>query len=156
MKIIKTEKDFDGYWLKNIKTHKGHEGEPLVQASVYKDGKRIGFYSDGDWGGPAQLFEFKPEDEKTLSDHAKKVMVDWKYEYVAGFIYQILNAIDIQKWIKRQSKKKTLFYLKGDKEGEFRTIELPWKGNEKKISDFLNKKYGDKYALVFPRGVYGV
>ena len=140
---FKTEKDFNGYWLKNVKTHKGHEGEPLVQASVYKDGKRIGFYSDGDWGGPSDLQEFtKFCATLTGSD----------FEPWGEVIYLILDALDQIKWIKKQMKTKTIFALKGDKADEFRTIKVPWKGNEKRISDFLNEKYSDTYHLIFPPG----
>ena len=49
-------------------------------------------------------------------------------------------------------KKKTLFRLKGDPEGEFRTIGMIWKENHKRISQYLNDKYGDDYYLVFPLG----
>ena len=146
---MKTEKDFGGYWLKNVKSHKGHEGEPLVQASVYKDGKRIGFYSDGDWGGPPNLMEFKKENEAAFTEYCKTIS-DFKYEPWAAVVYGILDAIDYQKWVKRQSKKKTLFRVKGDAADSYRTIGAPYLGNEEKIDSILSKKYGEGVELVLP------
>ena len=149
---MKTEKDFNGYWLKNIKTHKGHEGEPLIQASVYKNGKRVGFYSDGDWGGCPNLMEFSKSDEKDFTDFCKTVS-DYKFEPESDVIYQILAIIDHHKWIKRQSKTKTLFTVKGDEEGSYRTLKWTWKENSDKICDYLNGKYADTYCLILPQGV---
>jgi hypothetical protein len=109
--MFKTEKDFGGYWIKNLKNFKGHEGEPLFQCSVYKDGKRIGFFSEDSWGGPAQLQDFKQKDEDALCDYAKSVdSKPWGESY-HKFIAQIADAVDEIKWFKRQCRKKTLFYI---------------------------------------------
>jgi hypothetical protein len=38
--------------IKGYKIHRGHEGEPLAQGSLYFRGKKLCLWSDGDWGGP--------------------------------------------------------------------------------------------------------
>lgn len=40
----------NGLTVKKIVEFRGHEGEPLVQCDVYYKGKKVGFYSQGDWG----------------------------------------------------------------------------------------------------------
>ena len=41
----------NGVEVKNLKTFRGHEGEPLYQGSVYLNGKRLGFWSQDAWCG---------------------------------------------------------------------------------------------------------
>jgi hypothetical protein len=45
----------NGISLKGVNHHRGHEGEDLLQGNVFFLDKKIGFYSDGDWGGPHTL-----------------------------------------------------------------------------------------------------
>ena len=40
----------NGIEIKNLKTFRGHEGEPLYQGSIYLDGKRLGYWSQDSWG----------------------------------------------------------------------------------------------------------
>ena len=54
-----------GVELKKLVKFRGHEGEELYQGDIYLNGKKIGFYSDGDWGGP-QSIRVSVEDEATL------------------------------------------------------------------------------------------
>ena len=59
-----------GFHLRNVVNFKGHEGEPLAQADLYlkepgKRVKKLGFLSDGDWGGPiVERFDSKEIEEK--------------------------------------------------------------------------------------------
>ena len=39
------------YTVKNLRFHKGHEGEPCAQCSVYRDGRKVAEYSDDEHGG---------------------------------------------------------------------------------------------------------
>lgn len=146
---IKTEKDFNGYWLRGIKNFKGHEGEPLIQASVYKDGKRIGFYSDDSWGGPPQLHEFSKQDLEDFTDFARTVS-DFEFEPWGDLVYQILSAVDFQRWVKRISKTKTIVKIEGEPEGTFQTLSFPYSGNEERVEKWLTDKYGEKFELILP------
>lgn len=40
--------------LKNLSYHRGHEDEPLAQATLYVDDIRTAVVSEGDWGGPTR------------------------------------------------------------------------------------------------------
>ena len=44
-----------GLEIKGLTKFRGHEGEPLRQGNIYLKGKKVGFYSDGDWGGCATI-----------------------------------------------------------------------------------------------------
>jgi len=56
MELTKTKIENETkYAVKGVKNHRGHEGEPLAQCSVYCNGKRVALYSDGDHGGEARL-----------------------------------------------------------------------------------------------------
>ena len=43
------------YTVKNLKFHKGHEGEPCAQCSVCRDGRKVAEYSDDEHGGEARF-----------------------------------------------------------------------------------------------------
>lgn len=60
-----------GLEIKGLKNYRGHEGEPLHQGNIYLNGKKVGFYSEGDWGGPATV----DYDTKEAKDEIK-VIVD--------------------------------------------------------------------------------
>lgn len=42
----------NGVSIKNLKEFKGHEGEPLLQGTVYYQNKQVGFWSQDAHGGP--------------------------------------------------------------------------------------------------------
>ena len=43
------------YTVKNLRFHKGHEGEPCAQCHIYRNGKKVAEYSDDEHGGEARL-----------------------------------------------------------------------------------------------------
>ncbi len=45
----------NGIEIKTYTTFKGHDGQPLRQATVYMDGKNIGMISEDTWGGPMNI-----------------------------------------------------------------------------------------------------
>ena len=143
--IMKSEKDFGGYWIKGLKNFKGHEGEPLFQCTITKNGKKVGFFSEDSWGGNAQLDMISKVEEKALTEYAKSVDAEpWEESY-HSFIAKIADELDQQKWYKRNCKKKTLFRIKGMKEGEWKTVNHPF---EPRVKDFIVKKYGKKVDFI--------
>ena len=48
----------NGIEIKNLKSFRGHEGEPLYQGTVYKNGAKLGFWSQDAHGGICDNFEF--------------------------------------------------------------------------------------------------
>ena len=141
--MIKTAKDFKGYWIKNLVNFKGHEGEPLFQCTVYKDGKKIGFFSEDSHGGPARFDGIERKYEEQLNKDAQEFSGSDYVEEYHSFICKIAEAVDTVKYLRKHCKKKALFYLRGDAVGSYRTMKAPWKGNESKIEEYLSEKYGD-------------
>lgn len=97
--------------LKAIKTFRGHEGEELVQANVYFKNKKVGFYSDGDWGGPATLDVPKEVLEVLAAIHEEYVPEkvqftnDTVYQKAESAVESLLAFADIEKTYKKVVKK---------------------------------------------------
>lgn len=79
----------NGWELKGIVRFKGHEGEPLQQGNLYKDGKKVGFYSDGDWGGECTI----------------DLSVKHNPEEMQWLIWELLELIELEKGFKKALKK---------------------------------------------------
>ena len=99
----------NGVEIKNIKTFKGHEGEPLTQGTVYKDGKKLGFWSEDSWGGPDN-FDFNPGEllepmlrmKSSLSEDIKRL-----YD-VSFFIQDCVTLKETEKTFKKIKKNPAL------------------------------------------------
>lgn len=146
---IKTANDFGGYWIKNMKIFKGHEGEPCIQCSVYKGNKKIGFFSEDSWGGPAQFQGFEPEDLKELETYAQSIS-DSIICADHIFINSICSEVEFQKKLKSKCRKKALLILPEFKEGEYIAFNMEWSEKTKQIIiNHCNEKYGKgKYAIL--------
>jgi hypothetical protein len=79
-----------GVELKKIVSFKGHEGEPLCQGDLYLDGKKIGFYSDGDWGGTS-LIQCSPQDYAKLEE----LGAEFKLTFINGAEMLLSNLRDL-------------------------------------------------------------
>jgi len=152
-RLIKTEIDFNGYWVKGITSHYGHEGEKLMQCSVYKDGIRFAVYSDGDWGGPSTLhpidLKAKKAMLKTFEEHAKSLGKEsWE------IVYDMMNAFDTIRQLKKQAKNRALFAVLKDqpKDGseiKYRRMNCAWEPKTRDgIYSFLNGKYGKNQYII--------
>lgn len=64
-----------GLEAKGMKTHAGHEGEPLRQANIYFNNKKVMWYSDGDWGSSARydFFDVDKETRDKVNDALNKI-----------------------------------------------------------------------------------
>lgn len=95
-----------GITLKAVKTHRGHEGEPLLQGNIYIDNKKAGFYADGDWGGNPTIQFDNPE--------FKEIFEARMYEYYAEnpdsfedaemFFGDLIKNIELEKIFKKRLK----------------------------------------------------
>ena len=65
------------YTLKNIKTWKGHDGNEAYQASLYRNGKRIGRVTEDGWGGPLQVDFNGAGNNKVDNDALVESTLDW-------------------------------------------------------------------------------
>ena len=106
----------NGVEVKNLKEFTGHEGV-CCQGNVYKDGKKLGFWSQDGWGGP-DMFDF---DESLLLDAGRDYQAgfpdDYKYREFAAdadcFLYAVVKLKYIESDCKKAFRKgwKAVFYM---------------------------------------------
>jgi len=142
------------FGVKGLKTYRGHEGEPLSQATLTYQGKAIGFVGEGDWGGPATL-TVDTAYEAIVNQYIKS-QPQWSIELTGGkvitgeydddtFVADVIEVGTVLKQIKALNKKGTYcFVLPTDAEGEFRTVKT---GDEAKAKQWLANKYPDAVIL---------
>jgi hypothetical protein len=161
------------YSIKNVKMHRGHEGEQLAQCTLYRGKKRVALYSDGDWGA-ASIFHWldvkeKPvdiarhdddgnpwtfkgtEEEAALWDHIKDMT--WKgYDDrdcqmdPDVFVGQLIEVAEL----KKGCKNKVHFRIPNEEygEGSYHTIKGKY---EPKIKKYLIDKYGPEVEIINER-----
>jgi len=149
--MMKSEKDFCGYWLKNIKTFKSQEGE-IFQASVYKDNKKIGFFSEDGHGGPATLEGIKQYESPeiiTLKEFAKAVDRNPSDESYHVFIAKIADTILFNRKIKRLCKTRIVFTYKSDPKDNYRTINRVFTGTGTAFKKAMKKQHNKIVDIVY-------
>lgn len=130
------------YEVKGVKNHRGHEGEPLAECGLYRDGVKVAVYSAGDWGGEAQIwwvdakapkvevkgirfggeafsYQGTPE-EALLTAHCATIPPepfeygDHKPTYTTPdiFIEGLVNDYESNKRVEKYAKTKTIFLAK--------------------------------------------
>lgn len=142
------KKTANGYTAKVVKTFKG-EDMPGYNATLYKDGKKIGEFDQFGNGAPLNTSFLGREAEKELSEYCKTLgkmpknpndgndfEIDWDSEL---FMEELaLDAMEEKIW-KRKCATKTLFRLAGDAEDVYREIKSPY-------TPAFAQKIRDKYA----------
>jgi hypothetical protein len=126
--------------LKNLKIHKDMSEETLCfSATLYVDGKKAANVQNNGHGG---CHRYHWEDE-TLGARVNALAKTQPLEIQSEHLDQLIDALIVQKetrkFLARQMRKKTLFRLKGDKKGEWRTINSPYTSA---VEAFIVKKYG--------------
>lgn len=146
------------YTVKNIKRLHGWDpSEDGYQASLYKDGRRIGTFGMEANGG-CERFTMPDAEYDALCKHAHKALgkqneyakppTDWSMDSITGeYCDQLVHEAHQLKARRRWSKKKTLFTLEGDKDGTYRTIEGAT--YNPKVHQYLIEKYGVKLVSVY-------
>jgi len=135
----------NGISLKGINHHRGHEGESLLQASVCFLDKKVGFYSDGDWGGPHTL--------DVPSDLEKKFEEYYSFEYpdLKGLhilIWDLQTLIENEKVYKNLAKKDCPIMI-AYKE-DIRGWQVNYVGYDKAQDRFSDKQFIDSLKTKFP------
>lgn len=121
-----------------------HETE-CFSAFVYVDGKKVGMVSNDGMGGP-NYYDF---DERPLEAYAATfppVNCEWDPERPMAMdlellIGDLLEAHLKAKEFKSLTRNKTVFKLKGSRDGEYRVVKVPF-GPE--IKSRMVAKYGDR------------
>lgn len=149
--MFKTVKDFGGYWVKGIVNFKGDHQEPLFQCSVYKDNKRIGFFSQDHNCGEDNLDCPKEADQEALKAYAKKHEGEeaWIESY-STFIAAIATEIDLIKHYKKLCKTKLVYRPASYDRHSYKTIPLnKLKGlSWEKARIALEKKTGEEITII--------
>lgn len=130
-----------------IAKHLSRETEAF-SASLYLDGKRIGYVSNCGQGGPNDLDFTCKAGSKAFYAHAKEANPD-AFEPDEYLIADLLDKYEHQQWIKRQTRTKVLFRIDGDSPDEFRTIPLTATKKRKACTreraiEWIQSKYGDQ------------
>lgn len=97
-----------GVTLKAVKTHRGHEGEPLLQGNIYIDNKKAGFYGDGDWGGSATIQFDKPEFQEIFEARMNEYYAENPdtFEDAEMFFSDLIKNIELEKVFKKRLKER--------------------------------------------------
>ena len=141
------------YTVKGIKSFKGMEGLGF-NATLYRDGRKVAFVTDEARGGCFR-YDWVDEAEEALLDAYVKtqppvecdVARHWGMSMDTDLFLAILvSEAETQTKMKRVARKQTLFRVKGDKPGEYRTLSRPYDNQTKA---YLAKVYGDHLEEVF-------
>lgn len=99
-----------GLMIKGLKTFRGHEGEPLNQGNIYLNSKKIGFYSDGDWGGPATVDydtkEFSGEVQAIVKQYFKENPSEYAFANTDEYLFNDLVELMLDEKEFKQAIKK--------------------------------------------------
>ncbi len=141
--------------IKALKVARFASEETLCfKASVFLDGKRLGTASNEGHGGP-NLYDFKVTGETQVAAlaYAKEHVEWWEDSFEAtsevldSVIGDLIDKVEEAKTIKRWTKTKVLFRLKGDPDdGSYRT--LAHNGDRTAAVVWINNKYGAKVTTV--------
>lgn len=155
------------YTLKGIKTFNGREGDGY-EASLYLGKKKVAWAFNGGDGGCDDYRFVSKEDEKAFSDFCEK----WyqtsrakpEFEKLVGhtgtdhthydralamelWVAEFIADREEEKLLKRLSRTKTLFRLKGDPVGEWRSCNTV----DPRAIPEIQKKHGDQIERIYGR-----
>lgn len=165
-----TTRQYSRLTVKNLRSCEGNEGY-AYSATLYLDGKKVGQVRNDGNGGMTFVDFFKRVRGKVERDReaeakvlayvaeqpdvdmgpdpkaedypnpAKRWMMKPDLEWVASqVVEQALEEKEQRGWC----RSKVVFRLKGDRDGEWRTIKASWKTQGPQVRAHLAKKYGDK------------
>lgn len=136
--------------LKNVKMHPDMSEETnCFSASIYLDGKRIGFVKNEGRGG-VNLVDREDRKAGAKVEAYAKTLPPLPPFYKGGkpleynldmLIGDLLEKYEEERIHKRWYKKGTVFRLKGDKKGEWKVIHHPY---SEAVKTHLIEKYGDE------------
>jgi len=108
-------------------------------ATLYVDGERAGTIQNDGWGGGNMYHPVKAGDHKLIdAAHDRAKFIESEFGDLDICIDALLRDEATRKWLKRNSKTKTLFTLPETPEGEYRVIKAPY---SEKVRAFIMKKY---------------
>jgi len=160
------------YAVKNVKSFMGLD-MPGYNATLYCDGKAVALVINDGGGGETDI-QWKDYDSPRIDvpwKNSKGEAFNIRctpleaqlYEHIRGktwkceelnfegdmdpetFVGQLVDQFEQEKTHKRWIKNQTVFRLKDQTEGEFRTLKMPFC---KKAKDYIVNKYGDNVDYI--------
>lgn len=141
------------FTLKGHKQMQGMDGYVYSGTLLHNGMIVCKYFDDGNGGGMMLNYankEIQAKFEgfiKSLPYTPSSYFPDGLEPSTDGFIEDIIVDQEQQKKLKRALKTKTVFRLKGDKDGDFRTVSGGAYSEASKA--WLVKKFGDKLAMIY-------
>lgn len=130
----------------------GGEETPRFEASIYKDGSKVGIVYNEGCGG-CNFYRFtNPADSDAFDNFCHEWGVATNEpltEITDAWVYTEMDKWENRKMLLRVSKKKTPFRVKGDEDGVWRTWNRPLPESRQSII----AKYGDTIETIFDPAV---
>ena len=131
------------YEIKNLKTFNGREGKGY-NANLFRDGKKVAELIDSGDGGEAVVREVVFGEVKRIEQEISGKFIDLGEEFqnmkvpmdVSSYLSQLVEEFEM----KKLCRKYTLMRFKGDSEGFYRKLSLPFTPEVKAV---LFRQYGD-------------
>jgi hypothetical protein len=154
----------DVYTIKNyrnIASDYGDHREDGYSVTVYRNDQRLGTYTFPKNGGLCAEWTISTADwerlvkcawahsDETKGDDDSKTDAVSACEdglIVAGFLEPLIDKYEQAKQFRRWCKQRTLFTIKGDKDGDFRTVKATY---SPKVHFYIVKQYGDSVTAIW-------
>lgn len=137
--------------LKNVRTHRDISQETeCFSAIVYADGKRVGRASNEGQGGPHRIEWYDREAGKAVDEWADKQPTQFEHEKLDQIIDALLAHECEREQIKRWCRQMTVFRLKDDQPGAWRTIKRKY---DAAVKAHLVKKHGARLERIANEGI---
>lgn len=139
--------------LKSLKVNQSASEETtFYTASLYLDGKRVAHCKNsGQGGGDHFSWTCDQATAKKITDYADSLYPEYKHVGTLDIVVSdLIAAIESEKWIKRQTKNKVLFLLKGEnaESDGYRAIKIGGGSSREWLTDFIKRTHGDNLQVI--------
>lgn len=152
------------YQIKGLKTFNGMDGGGY-ECNIYRDKAKVGTAMNEGSGG-CDFFHFTSREQEAAFEEAaakwyetsrsKTDWENWSKEHslspdvsnqhkMESWVSETMSSMEEQKRLKRISKGKTLFRLKGDEDGVWRTIGQVGQ----RVVDHIVKEHGEQLEQIY-------
>ena len=132
------------YSLKSLKTFEGRRGYGF-NATLYKDGKKIGTCMDAGDAGPIR-YDLDEGEVKELFEYAQKTRNSDYIEEHDMLINDLIDEMETLKKMKRAKKTKTFFKLKEKGSEVVYSVRYPF---SEALERSLTKEYGKNLVHIY-------
>ncbi len=108
-------------------------------ADIHLDGKKVGEVSNRGIGGCNEYHWNDNAVGEKIWAHARATETRFNFDQLDTLLDKLITKFEEEKQFKRWCKTKTVFRLKGDKQGEWRTFQVVY--NKERHRPQLEKRY---------------